>query len=251
MTQQARARCRAERRRHLQLRIVVAAGAFQRMRPAVVEHVFAVAVRLGVHRRHRHHLAGLAAQHRVLRQPAGARVGRAAVLHRAQEGVADERIAVTGAGVPVGRRDIGDLLVQRQGQRGGTVGHGASLTDLEHPLHFHGGIGGQRRHADRGARMAAGLAEHRNREVRRAVHHLRMLGELRRRGDEAAEPHHALHPVQIAAAGRLQMHQHIDEAEPRGLLAPIDRDAVADLAGDRDLAVDRRAPGPKRPRGCR
>ena len=144
MAQQPRTGHRTERRRDLQLRIVVAAGTFQRVRPAVVEHVFAVAVRLGVHRRHRHHLARLAAQHRVLRQPAGARIGRPAVLHRAQEGVADERIVRRRRRRPIrpaGTSAIfGCSVSVRVAEPSGMA---TSLVDLEHSLHLHGGIGGQ------------------------------------------------------------------------------------------------------------
>ncbi len=67
--------------------------------------------------------------------------------------------------------------------------------------------------------MPPGLAEHRDRQVRRAVHYQGVLGEPGRRGDEPAEPHHTHHPVQITVASRLQVHQHVDEAEPRRLLA--------------------------------
>ena len=88
--------------------------------------------------------------------------------------------------------------------------------------------------------MAPGVAEHRDRQVGRAIHHQGMLSELGRRSDEAAEADNPLHPVEVAAAGRLQMHQDIDEAQPRGFLRLLDRNAPADLAGDRDLAVDRR-----------
>ncbi len=125
VTQQARARRRTERCGDLQLRIVVATGPFQRMRPAVIEHIFAVAVGLGVHRRHRDDLPRLAAQHGVLRQPSGAGIGGPAVLHGTQERVADKRIVRPGAGVPLGGGNIGDLLVQCQRERRGTVGHDA------------------------------------------------------------------------------------------------------------------------------
>ena len=84
----------------------------------MVEHVFAVAVRLHIHRHDADDLAAIASQDRVLRQPAGARIGRSAVLHRAQERVADERIPGAGAGVPVGGIDLRDAGMKRKGQGG-------------------------------------------------------------------------------------------------------------------------------------
>ena len=72
--QQAGAGHRAERDRDLQLRVVVAAGPLEGVRPAVVEHVFAVAVGFRVHRRDGDDLARAVAQRR--RAAAASRCGR-------------------------------------------------------------------------------------------------------------------------------------------------------------------------------
>ncbi len=123
-SQQSRTRNRTERRRDLQFRIIILAGPFQRVGPAMIEHILAVAVRLRIHRRNRDDRPGLVAQHRVLRQPPRPAVGRPAILHRAQEGVADERVPPPRARVPVGGIDFRDLRMERQSQRRRSVWHG-------------------------------------------------------------------------------------------------------------------------------
>ena len=89
---------------------------------------------------------------------------------------------------------------------------GRSLTDLEQPFDLDRRVARQRRHADRAAGMAAGIAKHLDRKIGRAVHHRGMLGEAGRAGDEAAEAHDAEHLVQIPVASGAQLGQHVDEA---------------------------------------
>ena len=78
--------------------------------------------------------------------------------------------------------------------------------------------------------MAAGLTEDLHREVGGAVHHHRVLGEVRRAGDEAAQPHHALHPTEIATQRRPGLGQHVEEAGPRRFPPCLGADALAQLA---------------------
>ena len=68
-------------------------------------------------------------------------------------------------------------------------------------LDFDGGIARQGGDADGGAGVAALVAEGRDHQVGRAVEHLRSVEEVGRRIDEAAEPHHAHHLVEIADGG--------------------------------------------------
>ena len=67
----------------------------------MVEDVFAVGVALHIERRAADDRAGRVLDDQVLRQPAGLRIGRPALLQRRQEGVAEERIVGAGARVPV------------------------------------------------------------------------------------------------------------------------------------------------------
>ena len=112
--------------------------------------------------------------------------------------------------------------------------------DGEQALDLHRRLPRQGGHADGGTGVAAGLAEHLHCEVGGAVHHPRVLGELGRRGDEAAEAHHPAHPVQVAAAGRAELRQDVDEAEPRSGLPFLHRHGGAELAGVSDAAVAQR-----------
>ena len=58
--------------------------------------------------------------------------------------------------------------------------------DLENGVHFHRHAARQRAHADRGAGMLAGIAEHRHEQVGGAIGHFRLLGEIGRGIDEDA-----------------------------------------------------------------
>ena len=107
---------------------------------------------------------------------------------------------------------------------------------LEHALDLDRRVDRQRGDADRGARMPALVAEHRDHEVGGAVHHLGAVEEGRRGIDEAAEANHPLDLVEIAER-RLDLRQHVDRAGARRLLAVLDRYAVAELALGDELAA--------------
>ena len=64
-----------------------------------------------------------------------------------------------------------------------------------------------------------------------------MVGEFGRAIDEADELYDALHPVEIAAAGILELRDDIDGAQPRRLGCLLDGEVLADLALIFDLAV--------------
>ena len=106
--QQARPGHRREGDRDLELGVVAPAGALERIRPAVVEDIFAVGVVLEIHRHGAENGAVPALEDDVARVPAGLRRARAAVFERRQEGVADEGVAVAGAAVPRRRVHLGD-----------------------------------------------------------------------------------------------------------------------------------------------
>jgi hypothetical protein len=90
--QQARPGCRRERHGGLQLRVIVTAGALERIGPAVVEHIFALAVRF--------HIAGDGAENRsagvfqpeVMTLPAGLAHGAAGLLQDVEKIKRDERV---------------------------------------------------------------------------------------------------------------------------------------------------------------
>ena len=84
-------------------------------------------------------------------------------------------------------------------------------------------------HADRGAGVPAGLAQHRHHQVRGTVDHLGMVGEMRRAGDEAAQAQAGDDALQIAAGG-LDLGQDVDGAQPCRRLAVLQADAAAELA---------------------
>src|ERR1700737_4207993 len=83
--------------------------------------------------------------------------------------------------------------------------------------------------------MAALVAERRDHQVGSAVQHLRPLEKVRRRIDEAAEPDHANHLVEIAERG-LDLRQQVDRATARRGVALLDGDAGAKLALGDQLA---------------
>jgi hypothetical protein len=90
--------------------------------------------------------------------------------------------------------------------------------------------------------MATRFAEHRHHQLRAAVDDNRDWIEIRRRVDESAQPHHPLHFVQIAPARGLHLRQQIEPAQPRGRLALLDLDGVAELAFDAARRIDRDLP---------
>jgi len=85
--------------------------------------------------------------------------------------------------------------------------------------------------------VLAGLAEHRDHQVGGAVDDLRLVREVGRAGDEAAQPDDARDAVEIAAARRLELGQDIDGAQPRGLLPVLDGELGAELAEELPLAA--------------
>ena len=110
---------RREGNRGLQLRIIAAAGAQISVGPAMIEDIFALAVRLQIARHTADQRSRRILEEKMLRQPAGLARGGAAVLQRAQKSMRDEwvieprRRGLVGlraarAGIPVGRRHIGD-----------------------------------------------------------------------------------------------------------------------------------------------
>ena len=109
---QARARGGREGDARLQFRIVLAAGAVPRFRPAAVEHVFAAGVRLQVHGRDAD--GGVAfLEHQVERLPARLRRRAAACLQRMQKTVVEKRVIFVArirATVPDPARNAGDVV---------------------------------------------------------------------------------------------------------------------------------------------
>ncbi len=120
--QQARPGDRREGRGDLQLRIIAAAGAVIGLGPAVVEHIFALAVGFDVERRGGEDGPGAILDHQVLRQPAGLAPDRSGLLQRVQKGVADKRVFrpsiafAGGAGIPRGGGNLGDAIDDARGQ---------------------------------------------------------------------------------------------------------------------------------------
>src|SRR5262249_4968491 len=122
--------------------------------------------------------------------------------------------------------------VSHLGARTGTAPSG----DFENAFDLDRRIARQRGYADGGAGMAALVAEPRNHQVGCAIHPLRAMEEIRRRIDEAAEPDHADHLVEIADRS-LDLRQQVDGATPCRCGALLDRDAGAELALGDQLAV--------------
>lgn len=85
--------------------------------------------------------------------------------------------------------------------------------------------------------MLAAVAEDVDDQVAGAVDDLGLVGEVRRRVDEAAELDAARHPVEVAAAGRLELGQDVDRDDARTGLAVLDGEGVAQLADMAQLAV--------------
>src|SRR5579862_5659357 len=111
-----------------------------------------------------------------------------------------------------------------------------ALGYLEGTLDFDGRIDRQRGDADRGARVFALVAEHRDHQVGGAVHHFRAIEESRRRVYEAAKPHNLLDLVEVAD-GSLHLVEKADGARACRLLPVLDRYAGTKLALRDELAV--------------
>ncbi len=112
----------------------------------------------------------------------------------------------------------------------------AGSGDLERAFDFDRRIRGQRRDADRRARVFALLAECRNHEVGGAIHHLWPVAKTDRRIYESAEPHHADHFIEIADRD-LDLCQKIDGAGAGRFLSIVDRNRAAKLPLGDKLAI--------------
>src|SRR5258707_11816818 len=108
--------------------------------------------------------------------------------------------------------------------------------DLECAFDLDRGIQRQHRDADGRTGVPPLVGECRDHQVGSAVHHLRRIEEIRLGIDEAAEPHHARHLVEVADRG-LDLSQEVDGAGARRALAVLDRNAVAELALGDELAL--------------
>ena len=132
--EQARTGHRCERDRRLELGIVAAAGAFEGLRPAVVEDVFALAVALHVERNGAEQRAVGSLGQQVLRLPAGAPADGLGILERLQEAVAEERVAARAGrertGVPLAGVDARQGIDDAQSDGRGVIGHGASIARI-------------------------------------------------------------------------------------------------------------------------
>ncbi len=99
--QQPPSRGGRERHRHLEFRIIAAAGALIGVGPAGVEHVFAARVGLQIARHDPGDRAVVRLRDEMLRLPAGARAGRAGDLQGGQESMRDERVIGGKPEVPI------------------------------------------------------------------------------------------------------------------------------------------------------
>ena len=90
--EEAPPRDRRERHGALQLRIVLSAHAVQGVRPTVIEHELALAVRFGVERHHARDCSVRSFKHEMLRQPSRPFADRPGLFKRIEEGVREERV---------------------------------------------------------------------------------------------------------------------------------------------------------------
>src|SRR5437763_5615957 len=108
--------------------------------------------------------------------------------------------------------------------------------DFENALDFHGSVRGEDGNADRGAGMAALVAERRDHQVGGAVEHFRTVEEIRCGIHETAKPDHAHHLVEVPERG-LDLRQQVDRAATCRRNALLDRDAGPQLALGDQLAL--------------
>ena len=94
----------------------------------------------------------------------------------------------------------------------------------------------QRGHADRGAAVTTGRAEHVGEEPARAVDDRGLLREPGRARDEAEHGEHPLDAIEIAELG-LQHRQRVQRAPARRLRALLDGEVVAEQARVHEHAV--------------
>lgn len=102
---------------------------------------------------------------------------------------------------------------------------------LDDHLDLHGGAEGKRAGAERGAGVAAFIAEDSNEQIRATVDHLRMFGEIFRRVDETADADDAAHLGQLAEFA-LERGEQGDGGLAGGLRAGGLIESAADFAGD-------------------
>ena len=86
-----------------------------------------------------------------------------------------ERVVVSGAGVPFRRRNGRDRRDDLYRDAAAAIRHGAQRTS-KIGVHFDRDAAGQRADADRGAGVAAGIAEQLDHQVGGAIRHLGLLG---------------------------------------------------------------------------
>src|SRR5438445_9120758 len=91
-SEQAGAGNRSERHRDLQLWIIFPTGALPCLGPAVVEHIFALAVGLEIGRRRRNEVSTLVFDQDRRWGPAGPRPDAPRIFQRGKESVAEKRI---------------------------------------------------------------------------------------------------------------------------------------------------------------
>ena len=91
--------------------------------------------------------------------------------------------------------------------------------------------------------MPPGVSEDLDDSVRTAIYHRRRLGESRLTVDEARYLKTGRHPVEIAAAGVLELRNHVERGQPRRRLALLDRQLAAypPAVFVQDLAVEERS----------
>ena len=116
----------------LQFGIILPARLLPGLRPVEVKDVFALAVAFGIERHHPDDLAGLG-RHQMARRPARASTHRPALLKRKQEPVRRERIATTGAAIPVLRRNRRNIGLHDY-RNGVAVIHGSDVGPRAAPV---------------------------------------------------------------------------------------------------------------------
>src|SRR5579863_1044931 len=111
-----------------------------------------------------------------------------------------------------------------------------SSIDREQRLDLDRRVQGQRRHADRGAGMDTGGAQHIRDQVGRAVDYFMLFDKVGCGCDEAAQADTAADAAEIAERG-LRLGQDIDGAQPGRALSVFQAYCGAKLAFDGDGAV--------------
>ena len=125
---------RRERHGDLELGIVAAARAFQRLGPAMVEHVFALRMALHIKRRGAVESPVVRLRHQILGLPAGAPAHGFRVFQSLQEAVAEERVSSRArgerAGIPLRGVDRCKRIDDAKADRGGVIRHEHSIARI-------------------------------------------------------------------------------------------------------------------------